>query len=187
SLHRVSVFQKELASTDRREGRSSLGASTEQDIATVTRWRAAAQPSATERSRLPRLLCAADRWWATAAARLHVKRSVSFPAPESVRVLSRIFLISSAPMSCERPREVQHLIEKCIIFHMSKEECMEALSKHANIDPVITSTVWVELAKENRAFFESYAREMEERASLADAMERIQKMLSDFASKPSGS
>ena len=35
---------------------------------------------------------------------------------------------------------VQHLIEKCLIFHMTKEECMEALSKHANINPVITST-----------------------------------------------
>lgn len=36
--------------------------------------------------------------------------------------------------------QVQHLIEKCIIFKLSKEECMEALSKHANIKPVITST-----------------------------------------------
>lgn len=36
--------------------------------------------------------------------------------------------------------QVQHLIEKCLIFHMSKEECMDALSKHANIKPVITST-----------------------------------------------
>lgn len=36
--------------------------------------------------------------------------------------------------------QVQHLIEKCLTFHMSKEECMEALSKHAKIDPVITST-----------------------------------------------
>ncbi|CAK9187485.1 unnamed protein product [Ilex paraguariensis] len=35
---------------------------------------------------------------------------------------------------------VQHLIEKCLIFRMTKEECMEALSKHANITPVITST-----------------------------------------------
>ncbi|KAF8021952.1 hypothetical protein BT93_G2173 [Corymbia citriodora subsp. variegata] len=35
---------------------------------------------------------------------------------------------------------VHHLIEKCLIFRMSKEECMEALSKHANIKPVITST-----------------------------------------------
>jgi len=32
------------------------------------------------------------------------------------------------------------MIEKCLIFHMSKEECVEALSKHANITPVITST-----------------------------------------------
>ncbi|CBI33165.3 hypothetical protein AAG906_010930 [Vitis piasezkii] len=39
---------------------------------------------------------------------------------------------------------------------MSKEECMEALSKHAGIKPVITSTVWNELDKENKEFFESY-------------------------------
>ena len=36
--------------------------------------------------------------------------------------------------------QVQHLIEKCLIFRMSKEECMEALSKHADIKHVITST-----------------------------------------------
>ncbi|GAB2270333.1 hypothetical protein Dimus_005237 [Dionaea muscipula] len=35
---------------------------------------------------------------------------------------------------------VQHLIEECIVFNMSKEECIEALSKHANIKPVITCT-----------------------------------------------
>ncbi|XP_077217380.1 uncharacterized protein LOC143851785 isoform X1 [Tasmannia lanceolata] len=35
---------------------------------------------------------------------------------------------------------VLHLIEKCLLFHMTKEECVEALSKHANIKPVITST-----------------------------------------------
>ncbi|KAI7733685.1 hypothetical protein M8C21_018663 [Ambrosia artemisiifolia] len=51
---------------------------------------------------------------------------------------------------------VHHLIEKCLIFNMSKEECMEALSKHANIMPAITSTVWSELEKENKDFFESY-------------------------------
>ncbi|CAK9320009.1 unnamed protein product [Citrullus colocynthis] len=51
---------------------------------------------------------------------------------------------------------VHHLIEKCIIFNMTKEECMEALSKHANIKPVITSTVWNELEKENKEFFEAY-------------------------------
>ncbi|XP_009778459.1 uncharacterized protein LOC107777261 isoform X2 [Nicotiana tabacum] len=53
---------------------------------------------------------------------------------------------------------VHHLIEKCLIFHMTKEECMEALSKHANIKPVITATVWNELEKENREFFETYAQ-----------------------------
>ncbi|GAB2235681.1 hypothetical protein Droror1_Dr00026116 [Drosera rotundifolia] len=53
---------------------------------------------------------------------------------------------------------VQHLIEKCIVFNMSMEECMEALSKHANIKPVITSTVWKELEKENKDFFDAYAK-----------------------------
>ncbi|GAB2276667.1 hypothetical protein Dimus_011383 [Dionaea muscipula] len=52
---------------------------------------------------------------------------------------------------------VQHLIEKCLIFHMTKEECIDALSKHANIKPVITSIVWKELEKENREFFEGYS------------------------------
>ncbi|CAH1441912.1 uncharacterized protein LOC111914932 isoform X1 [Lactuca sativa] len=51
---------------------------------------------------------------------------------------------------------VHRLIEECLIFNMSKEECMEALSKHANIMPAITSTVWCELEKENKDFFEAY-------------------------------
>ncbi|KAI3738397.1 hypothetical protein L2E82_28427 [Cichorium intybus] len=51
---------------------------------------------------------------------------------------------------------VHHLIEECLIFNMTKEECMEALSKHANIMPAITSTVWSELEKENKDFFEAY-------------------------------
>ncbi|XP_038893010.1 uncharacterized protein LOC120081903 [Benincasa hispida] len=55
---------------------------------------------------------------------------------------------------------VQHLIDKCLIFHMNKEECIEALSKHANISPIITSTVWKELEKENREFFEAYSESM---------------------------
>ncbi|KAL3717205.1 hypothetical protein ACJRO7_008740 [Eucalyptus globulus] len=78
-------------------------------------------------------------------------------------------------------RMVHHLIEECILFKMSKEECMEALSKHANIEPVITSTVWKELEKENKEFFEAYARSTreEERGSRAETRQRIQKMLSD--------
>ncbi|KAM0023367.1 putative angiotensin-converting enzyme 2 [Helianthus debilis subsp. tardiflorus] len=80
---------------------------------------------------------------------------------------------------------VQHLIEKCLIFHMTKEECMEALSKHANIKPVITSTVWNELAKENREFFESYSQSLSQPSSGSDRMSEsetsklIQKMISD--------
>ncbi|KAL0729587.1 hypothetical protein Bca4012_025680 [Brassica carinata] len=53
-------------------------------------------------------------------------------------------------------RTVQYMIEKCLIFNMSKEECVEALSKHANITPAITSTVWKELEKENKDFFKAY-------------------------------
>ncbi|PKI60989.1 hypothetical protein CRG98_018619 [Punica granatum] len=37
-------------------------------------------------------------------------------------------------------RMVHRLIEECLLFNMSREDCMEALSKHANIQPVITST-----------------------------------------------
>ncbi|KAL9331903.1 hypothetical protein ACSQ67_001513 [Phaseolus vulgaris] len=74
---------------------------------------------------------------------------------------------------------VHRLIEECILFNMSKEECMEALSKHANINPVITSTVWKELAKENQEFFEAYSRSRAERASERETKERIQNMVSD--------
>ncbi|KAJ0816312.1 putative angiotensin-converting enzyme 2 [Helianthus annuus] len=63
---------------------------------------------------------------------------------------------------------VQHLIEKCLIFHMSKDECMEALSKHANIKAVITSTVWNELEKENKEFFESYTQSQSQPANTPD-------------------
>ncbi|KAJ9545555.1 hypothetical protein OSB04_025262 [Centaurea solstitialis] len=82
---------------------------------------------------------------------------------------------------------VQHLIEKCLIFRMSKEECMEALSKHANIKPVITSTVWNELEKENKEFFESYLQTQSSsganRMSEAETSELIQKIISDNQSK----
>ncbi|KAL8232013.1 hypothetical protein R6Q57_001791 [Mikania cordata] len=84
---------------------------------------------------------------------------------------------------------VQHMIEKCLIFHMSKEECMEALSKHANIKPVITSTVWNELEKENKEFFESYSKSQSSngsnRMSDAETSELIQKMISDNQSNNS--
>ncbi|KAL8480499.1 hypothetical protein ACS0TY_026612 [Phlomoides rotata] len=82
---------------------------------------------------------------------------------------------------------VQHLIEECIVFKMSKEECMEALSKHANIKPVITSTVWKELEKENKEFFEAYAKRRSESASSSSAetetSQRIQNILLDSSKK----
>ncbi|KAF8021950.1 hypothetical protein BT93_G2172 [Corymbia citriodora subsp. variegata] len=84
---------------------------------------------------------------------------------------------------------VHHLIEKCLIFRMSKEECMEALSKHANIKPVITSTVWNELEKENKEFFEEYAesRSKDDRMSEEETSQMIQQIIasSDSASKDS--
>ncbi|KAI3964377.1 hypothetical protein MKX01_024994 [Papaver californicum] len=75
---------------------------------------------------------------------------------------------------------VQHLIEKCLLFHMTKDECMEALSKHANIKPVITSTVWKELEKENKDFFEAYyVRNGGDRMYESETTQKIQKMLSE--------
>ncbi|BFG22584.1 hypothetical protein CerSpe_088580 [Prunus speciosa] len=76
---------------------------------------------------------------------------------------------------------VQHLIEKCLIYHMSKEECMEALSKHANIEPVITTTVWNELEKVNKEFFEAYAQSQNkgDRMSEEETSQLIQKMISN--------
>ncbi|XP_061989255.1 uncharacterized protein LOC133707785 [Rosa rugosa] len=53
-------------------------------------------------------------------------------------------------------RMVQHLIEKCLLFHMSRDQCIKALAQHANITPLITLTVWRELQKENRHFFQAY-------------------------------
>ncbi|KAK4776192.1 hypothetical protein SAY87_024153 [Trapa incisa] len=81
---------------------------------------------------------------------------------------------------------------------MRREECMEALSKHASIPPIVTSTVWKELEKENKEFFEAYnaqkkgSPEVHGRfasASLDDhhhqmeASQRIPRMLSDSSKK----
>ncbi|KAF8101950.1 hypothetical protein N665_0201s0245 [Sinapis alba] len=74
-----------------------------------------------------------------------------------------------------------HMIEKCLIFHMSKEECVEALSKHANVTPVITSTVWKELEKENKEFFKAYEERQskKEQMSEEETNQMIQKIISD--------
>ncbi|XP_014495513.1 uncharacterized protein LOC106757369 isoform X2 [Vigna radiata var. radiata] len=82
-------------------------------------------------------------------------------------------------------RLVHRLIEECILFNMNKEECMEALSKHANINPVITSTVWKELEKENQEFFEAYSRSRAEKASISEreTRQRIQNMVLDSSNE----
>ncbi|CAF1851783.1 hypothetical protein HID58_060945 [Brassica napus] len=76
---------------------------------------------------------------------------------------------------------VHHMIEKCLIFNMSKEECVEALSTHANITPVITSTVWKELEKENKEFFKAYEERQskQEQMSEEETTQLIQKIISD--------
>ncbi|KAL5202300.1 hypothetical protein ABZP36_013252 [Zizania latifolia] len=79
-------------------------------------------------------------------------------------------------------RMVHHLIEKCMCFNLNKEECMDALEKHANVNPIVTSTVWKELEKENKEFFETYNKDRQERSNIGpETMQRIQKMLSDAA------
>ncbi|EOY02456.1 PREDICTED: uncharacterized protein LOC18600798 [Theobroma cacao] len=53
-------------------------------------------------------------------------------------------------------RMVQHMIERCLLFQMSRDDCVKALAKHAKIEPIITLTVWKELLKENKGFFQAY-------------------------------
>ncbi|KAJ4729256.1 hypothetical protein OWV82_002068 [Melia azedarach] len=53
-------------------------------------------------------------------------------------------------------RMVQHLIERCLLLQMSRDDCIKALEKHASIEPTVTLTVWKELLKENQGFFEAY-------------------------------
>ncbi|WCJ28245.1 hypothetical protein M5689_009950 [Euphorbia peplus] len=79
---------------------------------------------------------------------------------------------------------VHHLIEECIVFNMSKEECMEALLKHANIDPIITSTVWKELEKENKEFFEAYCKKIKRSDGVneKEAKQKIHSVISDNSS-----
>ncbi|KAL0697578.1 hypothetical protein Bca4012_053700 [Brassica carinata] len=53
-------------------------------------------------------------------------------------------------------RMIQHLIERCIILRMSRDECVKALDRHASILPPVTLTVWRGLERENKDFFEAY-------------------------------
>ncbi|KAH9773196.1 transmembrane protein [Citrus sinensis] len=49
-----------------------------------------------------------------------------------------------------------HLIERCLLLHMSRDQCIKALAEHAGIRPLVTLTVWRELQKENKDFFRAY-------------------------------
>ncbi|KAJ4972622.1 hypothetical protein NE237_005796 [Protea cynaroides] len=53
-------------------------------------------------------------------------------------------------------RKVQHLIERCLLLGMNRDDCVQALAHHASIRPLVTLTVWKELLKENRHFFQEY-------------------------------
>ncbi|KAG9449869.1 hypothetical protein H6P81_009834 [Aristolochia fimbriata] len=53
-------------------------------------------------------------------------------------------------------RLVQHLIERCLLLGMNRDDCVVALEQHARIHPLITLTVWRELLRENRSFFKAY-------------------------------
>ncbi|XP_062110349.1 uncharacterized protein LOC133822132 [Humulus lupulus] len=53
-------------------------------------------------------------------------------------------------------RMVQHLIERCLLLHMNRDQCIRALAHHASIRPLVTLTVWRELQKENKDFFHAY-------------------------------
>ncbi|KAJ8758990.1 hypothetical protein K2173_003228 [Erythroxylum novogranatense] len=57
-------------------------------------------------------------------------------------------------------RMVQHLIERCLLLQMTRDQCIKALAEHANIRPLVTLTVWRELQKENSGFFHAYQRSM---------------------------
>ncbi|CAN6805045.1 unnamed protein product [Brassica oleracea] len=85
---------------------------------------------------------------------------------------------SSYYINCVYGMQVHHLIEECIVFNMGKKECMDALFKHANINPIITSTVWKELEKENKEFFEAYERRREEIPTEKETARRIRDLLS---------
>ncbi|XP_052204259.1 uncharacterized protein LOC127809480 [Diospyros lotus] len=53
-------------------------------------------------------------------------------------------------------RMVQHLIERCLLLRMTRDQCIKALAEHANVRPIVTLTMWRELIKENSGFFQAY-------------------------------
>ncbi|KAL7171527.1 hypothetical protein ACSBR2_036226 [Camellia fascicularis] len=37
-------------------------------------------------------------------------------------------------------RMVQHLIERCLLLHMNRDQCIKALAEHASVQPLVTLT-----------------------------------------------
>ncbi|KAI3467545.1 hypothetical protein Pfo_024208 [Paulownia fortunei] len=60
-------------------------------------------------------------------------------------------------------RMVQNLIERCLLLYMDRDQCVKALAEHARIRPLVTLTVWKELLKENKDFFQSYFQSLSPR------------------------
>ncbi|KVH92838.1 Conserved hypothetical protein CHP01589, plant [Cynara cardunculus var. scolymus] len=49
-----------------------------------------------------------------------------------------------------------------MLFSMSRDDCMRTLAEHADIHPIVTLTVWEELLKENKSFFQAYSHSVSE-------------------------
>ncbi|KAG6426440.1 hypothetical protein SASPL_110663 [Salvia splendens] len=64
--------------------------------------------------------------------------------------------LNCQPHTYIRMLQVQNMIERCLLFRMDRDECVKALAEHARIRPLVTLTVWKELLKENKDFFQAY-------------------------------
>ncbi|KAI3798281.1 hypothetical protein L1987_33552 [Smallanthus sonchifolius] len=51
---------------------------------------------------------------------------------------------------------VKDLIERCIVNYMEKEEVVDVLYQHHNIEPCFTRIVWQQLEEQNKEFFRDY-------------------------------
>ncbi|XP_010491716.1 PREDICTED: uncharacterized protein LOC104769248 [Camelina sativa] len=69
-------------------------------------------------------------------------------------------------------RMVQHMIERCILLRMTRDDCVKALDHHASILPVVTLTVWRGLQRENKDFFETYEHFLSPRLFLSGHVRR---------------
>ncbi|RXH79720.1 hypothetical protein DVH24_040867 [Malus domestica] len=67
---------------------------------------------------------------------------------------------------------VQHLIERCLLLHMNRDQCIKVLAEHARIRPLVTLTVWRELQKENRHFFQAYFHSISPRPLMGSCIQR---------------